>query len=105
MTKKLKIVIYLATQWIHRVGKGWALWCLVGQQGLSVRTVAAATVMLHRHSGVRASYIDCSLLVVADVSQSIQKMIGIGWLRSADTNNLIFGIGCAMLADTNNPQV
>jgi hypothetical protein len=51
------------------------------------------------------TYIDYSLLVAADVSQPIQKMIHIGWLRSADTNNLIFGIGCAMPADMNNPQV
>jgi hypothetical protein len=85
-------------------GRG-ALWCSVGQQGLSVGTVAAATVMLGWHSGVRVTYISCSLLVAADVSQSIQKMIGISWLRSADTNNLIFGIGYAMPANTNNPRV
>jgi hypothetical protein len=29
----------------------------------------------------------------------------VSWLRSAATNNLIFGIGYAMPADTNNPQV
>jgi hypothetical protein len=46
-----------------------------------------------------------SLLIAANVSHPIQKMIGIGWLRSADTNNLIFGIGCTMPADTNNPRV
>jgi hypothetical protein len=77
-----------------------ALWCSVGRQGLS-----AGTIVLGWHSGVRATYIDCSLLVGADVSQPIQKMIGIGWLRSTDTNNLIFGTGCAMPADTNNPRV
>jgi hypothetical protein len=70
-----------------------------------IGTVTTAIVMLGQQSGVRATYIDCSLLVAADVSQPIQKMIGIGWLRSADTNNLIFGIGCAMPADTNNPWV
>jgi hypothetical protein len=96
-------VIYLATQWIN--GVGGALWCLVGRQGLSVRTVTTTTIVLGRHSGVRATYIDCSLLVVADVSQSIQKMIGIDWLKSVDTNNLIFGISCAMPADMNNPRV
>jgi hypothetical protein len=50
-----------------------ALLCSVGRQGLSVRTIAIATVVLGRHSGVRATYIDCSLLVAADVSQPIQK--------------------------------
>jgi hypothetical protein len=58
-------------------GRG-ALWCSVGRQGLSVGIVIAATVVLDRHSGVRVTYIDCSLLVAADVSQSIQQMIGIG---------------------------
>jgi cbb3-type cytochrome oxidase subunit 1 len=91
MTKKLKIVIYLVTQWIH--GVGGAMWCSVDRQGLSVETVAAATVMLGRHNGMQATYIDCSLLVAADISQPIQKMVGIDWLRSADTNNLIFCIG------------
>jgi hypothetical protein len=32
-------------------------------------------------------------------------MIGTSWLRSADTNNLIFCIDCTMPADTNNPRV
>jgi hypothetical protein len=41
-------------------------------------------------------------LVSTDVSQSIQKIIGIGWLTSADTINHIFGIGCTISADTNN---
>jgi cbb3-type cytochrome oxidase subunit 1 len=100
--KKLKIVIYFATQWIHGVG-GSALWCSVDRQGLSVGIVASTTVVLGRHSGVRATYIDCSLLVAVNVSQPIQKMIDIGWLRSTDTNNLIFGIGCAILTDMNNP--
>jgi hypothetical protein len=83
----------------------WALWWSVGQQGLSVGTVTVTTVMLGRHSGVRATYIDCSLLVAADICQPIQKMIGTSWLRSADTNNLIFCIDCTMPADTNNPRV
>jgi hypothetical protein len=61
--------------------------------------------VLDRHSGVRATYIDSSLFVAADASQPIQKMIGIGWPRSGDTNNLIFGIGYAMPADMNNPRV
>jgi hypothetical protein len=61
--------------------------------------------MLGQHNGVRVTYIDCSLLVAAGVSQQIQKMIDIGWLRSIATNNLIFGIGCAMPADMNNPRV
>jgi hypothetical protein len=94
----------LACHTIDPRGRG-ALWCSVGWQGLTVETVAAAIVMLGRHSGVRATYIDCSLLVAGDVSQPIQNMIDISWLRSADTNNLIFGIGCAMQADTNSPWV
>jgi hypothetical protein len=85
MMKKLKMVIYLATQWIH--GVGGALWCSVSWQGLSVGTVAAATIVLSHHSGVRVTYIDYSLLVAADISLPIQKMIGIGWLRLADTYN------------------
>jgi hypothetical protein len=56
-------------------------------------SVVAAIVVLGQHSGVQTTYIDCSLLIAADVSQPIQKMIGIGWLRSADINNLIFCIG------------
>jgi hypothetical protein len=43
-----------------------------------------------------------SILVSADVSQPIQKIIGIGWIMSADTINHIFCIGCTMSADTNN---
>jgi hypothetical protein len=38
-------------------GRGWALWCSVGYQGLSVKTVAATTIMLSWHSGVRAVFI------------------------------------------------
>jgi hypothetical protein len=68
-------------------GRG-ALWCSVGRQGLSVGTVTTATVVLSQHSGMQVTYIDSSLLVAADVSQPIQKMIGIGWLWSADTNNI-----------------
>jgi hypothetical protein len=41
-------------------------------------------------------------LVSAEVSQSIQKIIDIDWLTSADTINHIFGIGYTMSADTNN---
>jgi hypothetical protein len=62
-------------------------------------------MMLGQHSGVRATYIDCFLLVAADVNQPIQKMISIGWLRSTDINNLIFGIIYAIRADMNNPRV
>jgi hypothetical protein len=43
-----------------------------------------------------------SILVSADVSQPIQKIIGISYFMSADTINHIFGIGCTMSADTNN---
>jgi hypothetical protein len=42
------------------------------------------------------------MLISADVSQPIQKIIGIGYLMSADTINHIFGIGCTMSTDTNN---
>jgi hypothetical protein len=41
-------------------------------------------------------------LVSADISQPIQKIIGISWLTLADTINHIFGIGCSMSADTNS---
>jgi hypothetical protein len=68
-------------------GRGGALWSSVSRPGLSVGTVAAATIVLSRHSGVRVTYIDCSLLVAADISPPKQKMIGIGWLRLADTYN------------------
>jgi hypothetical protein len=47
-------------------GRG-ALWCSVDRQGLSVGTATAATVMLGWHSGMRATYIDCSLLVAGDI--------------------------------------
>jgi hypothetical protein len=43
-----------------------------------------------------------SILILANVSQLIQKIIGISWLTSVDTINQIFGIGCIMSADTNN---
>jgi hypothetical protein len=43
-----------------------------------------------------------NILVTTDVSQPIQKIIGISWLTSADTINHIIGIGCTMSADTNN---
>jgi hypothetical protein len=42
------------------------------------------------------------MLVSADVSQLIQKIIGMGWIISVDTINQIFGISCTMSADTNN---
>jgi hypothetical protein len=41
-------------------------------------------------------------LVSADVSQPIQKIIGISYLISADTINHILVIGCTMSVDTNN---
>jgi hypothetical protein len=43
-----------------------------------------------------------SILISSDVSQLIQKIIGISWLTPVDTINQIFGIGCIMSADTNN---
>jgi hypothetical protein len=43
-----------------------------------------------------------NILVSVDVSQPIQKIIGIGWLTSADTINHIFCIGYTMSADINN---
>jgi hypothetical protein len=77
MPKKLKIVIYLATQWIHGVGGvGIVVLC----QGLSVGTVTVATVVLGWHSGVQTTCIDCSLLVAVDV---IQPIIIIPFLVSA----------------------
>jgi hypothetical protein len=68
----------------------------------SVRIVAATTVMLGRNSGLRAVFIGCALLVSADVSQPIQKIIGNGWLTSPYTINHIFGIGYTISTDTNN---
>jgi hypothetical protein len=46
-----------------------------------------------------------SILVSADVSQPIRKILGIDYLISADTINHIFGIGCTMSADINNVSV
>jgi hypothetical protein len=43
-----------------------------------------------------------SILVSTDVRQPVQKIIGIRYLRSADTIDHIFGIGCTMSTDTNN---
>jgi hypothetical protein len=43
-----------------------------------------------------------SILVSADVSQPIQKIIDIGYLMLTDTINHIFGIGCTMSVDTDN---
>jgi hypothetical protein len=74
------------------------------KQLLSVRTVAATTVVLSQNSGVREIFIGCALLVSADVSQLIQRIIGIGWLTSADTINHIFGISYTVSVDTNNVQ-
>jgi hypothetical protein len=48
--------------------------------------------VLGRNSGVWAVFIGRALLVSADVSQPIQKIIGIGYITSADTINKIFGI-------------
>jgi hypothetical protein len=43
-----------------------------------------------------------SILVSADVSHPIQKIIGISYLMLVNTINHIFGIDCTMSADTNN---
>jgi hypothetical protein len=43
-----------------------------------------------------------SILVSVDVSQLIQKIIGIGWITSTDTINHIFVIGCTMSVDPNS---
>jgi hypothetical protein len=62
----------------------------------------------HRHCGARSEQwcaggiYRLSILVLPDVSQPIQKIIGIGYLMSADTINHIFVIGCTMSADINN---
>jgi hypothetical protein len=69
---------------------------------ISVGIVATATVVLGQNSGVRVGIYRLSILVSAEVSQSIQKIIDIDWLTSADTINHIFGIGYTMSADTNS---
>jgi hypothetical protein len=69
---------------------------------ISVGTVAAITMVLSWNSSVRAVFIGCALLVLADVSQVIQMIISIDYLTSADTINLIFSISYTMSADTNN---
>jgi hypothetical protein len=48
--------------------------------------------VLGQNSGVWAVFIGQALLVSADVSQPIQKIIDIGCITSADTINEIFGI-------------
>jgi hypothetical protein len=49
--------------------------------------------VLGKNSGVWAVFIGRALLVLADVTQPIQKIIGISCITSADTINKIFGIG------------
>jgi hypothetical protein len=48
--------------------------------------------VLGQNSDVWAVFIGQALLVSADVSQPIQKIIGISCITSADTINEIFGI-------------
>jgi hypothetical protein len=45
--------------------------------------------VLGQNNGVWAVFIGPALLVSADVSQPIQKVIGIGCITSADTINVI----------------
>jgi hypothetical protein len=75
---------------------------------ISIEIVALGRNCSHRHYGAR-SELWCvgviyrlSILISADVSQPIQKIIGIDYLMSADTIKHIFGIGCTMSVDTNN---
>jgi hypothetical protein len=62
----------------------------------------------HRHCDAQSeqwfasSIYRLSILVSLDVSQPIQKIIGIGYHMSADTIKHIFLISCTMSADTNN---
>jgi hypothetical protein len=75
---------------------------------ISVGTVALGQNSSCRHCGARSEQwcvgviYRLSILVSADVSQPIQKIIGIDYLMSDDTINHIFGIGCTMSVDTNN---
>jgi hypothetical protein len=75
---------------------------------ISVGTVALGRNSSCRHCGARSKQwcvgviYRLSILISADVSQPIQKIVGIGYLMSADTINHIFDIGYTMLADTNN---
>jgi hypothetical protein len=75
---------------------------------ISVGTVALGRNNSRRHCGAQSEQwcvgviYRLSILVSADVSQPIQKIIGINYLMSTDTNNLIFCIGCTMPANTNN---
>jgi hypothetical protein len=75
---------------------------------ISVGTVALGQNSSRCHCGARLEQwcvgviYRMRILVSADVSQPIQEIIGIGYLMSTDNINHIFGIGCTMLADTNN---
>jgi hypothetical protein len=78
------------------------------KRAISVGVVALGWNSSHHHYGARSEQwcvgviYRLSILVSADVSQPIQKIIGIGYLMSATTINHIFCIGCTMSADTNN---
>jgi hypothetical protein len=59
-------------------------------------------MVLGQNSGVWAVFIGWGLLVSADVTQPIQNIFGIGWIKSVDTINLIIGIGWHNSIDTKN---
>jgi hypothetical protein len=75
---------------------------------ISVGTVALDQNSSRRHCGARSE--QCcvgviyrlSILISTNVSQPIQKIIGIGYHMLADTINHIIGIGCTMSTDINN---
>jgi hypothetical protein len=73
-----------------------------------VRRVALGRNSSRRHCGARSEQwcvgviYRLSILVSSDVSQPIQKIIGISYLMSANTRNHIIDISCTMSTDTNN---
>jgi hypothetical protein len=75
---------------------------------ISIRIVAHSWNSSRCHCGAQSEQwcaggiCRLSILVSADVSQPIQKIIGISYLISADTINHILVIGCTMSVDTNN---
>jgi hypothetical protein len=69
---------------------------------ISAKIVALGQNSSRRHCGARSEQwcvgviYRLRILVSADVSQPIQKIIGISYLMSADTINHIFYIGCTI---------
>jgi hypothetical protein len=82
MAKKGKT--HIRESWKNTSKKGNNL----GRNSSLSRNSSHRQCVLRRNSGVWAIFIGRALLVLADVSQPIQKIIGIGCITSADTNNV-----------------